>query len=252
MRVLSESNEWSLIKTSLGSSKAPLDILIHRGHGYPLPYLISPFLTFVVGLPPRVYLAMLKAQSASPSTQPQQNSVDIPSPILRDHIFNNQSSCTLATLKLSSTTDTPNSTNHLETLLPPTFSLLSDQTDFTALLSADPLTASLPEPTHGIPQEHLDRSFPTVTEPTPDPLQLNPPPVKGYVLDFGSEGIVMRREAMNRLSGGLDLNMDMDGGLGSMDGGLGSLDGGFSNFGNPGWVDLLVRLNIPWTDFAFR
>ncbi|KAG8980417.1 hypothetical protein FRC05_006048 [Tulasnella sp. 425] len=229
------SREAQALASSLGGSKAPLDILIYRGHGYPLPYLTSPFLTLVIGLPPRVYLAMLKAQSASPSTQPQQNSVDIPSPILRDHIFNNQSSCTLATLKLSSTPDTPNSTNHLATFLPPTFSLLSDQTDFTALLSADPLTASLPEPTHGIPQEHLDRSFPTVTEPTPeaDPLQLNPPPVKGYVLDFGSEGIVMRREAMNRLSGGLDLNMDMDGGLGSM-------DGGFSNFGSPGWVDLLL------------
>ncbi|KAG9046628.1 hypothetical protein FS837_003950 [Tulasnella sp. UAMH 9824] len=227
------SRESQALASSLGSSSAPLDILIHRGHGYPLPYLTSPFLTFLVGLPPRIYLSMLKAQSAPSSTSSQQNSLDIPPSILREYVFNNRSSCTLATLKLSSTTDTPNSINHLATLLPPTFTLLSDQTDFTALLSDD-FSATLPESTHGIPQEHLNRVFPTVAEPAPesDPLQLNPP-VKGYVLDFGGEGVVMRREAMHRLSGGLDLGMDIDGGLGSM-------DGGFGNFGSPGWVDLLV------------
>ncbi|KIO21364.1 hypothetical protein M407DRAFT_29022 [Tulasnella calospora MUT 4182] len=227
------SREAQALASSLGSSTAPLDILLHRGHSYPVPYLTSPFLTFIVGLPPRIYLSMLKAQSAASSTLPNQNSVDISPAILGDYVFNNRSSCTLATLKLSSTTDTPNSISHLTTLLPPTFALLSDQTDYTALLSVDPLTATLPEPTHGIPQEHLDRVFPTVTEPAPESDPLKPLPVKGYVLDFGNEGVVMRREAMHRLSGGLDLGMDIDGGLGSM-------DGGFSNFGSPGWVDLLV------------
>ncbi|KAG9018090.1 hypothetical protein FRB90_012328 [Tulasnella sp. 427] len=228
------TREAEALASSLAGSAAPLDVLIHRGHGYPLPYLTSPFLAFLIGLPPRIYLSMLKAQAAQSSKSTDKSTVDIPTKIIRECIFDNQSPCTLATLKLSSTTDTPNSSTHLTTLLPPSFPLLSDQLDFAALLSGDPLSTALPEPTHGIPPEHLNRLFPTVTETTSetDPLQVIAPPVKGYILDFGSKGVVMRRDAMHRLSGGMDLGMDLEGALGGM-------DGGFGNFG-PSWVDLLV------------
>ncbi|KAG8874941.1 hypothetical protein FRB97_005517 [Tulasnella sp. 331] len=143
---------------------------------------------------------------------------------------------TLATLTLSTSPDSASSTNHLLSLLPPDFSLLPSST-----LSEDQLNHVFPlSTTTATPPSPINATSSSNVPPT-EPDSPSTPVTRGFVLDFGKSGIVMRRQAMSRLAwvqdaGGM-LGMDSEESNGTMMEGGGAYDA----YAAPAWMDLLVN-----------
>ncbi|KAF7321439.1 hypothetical protein MKEN_00664400 [Mycena kentingensis (nom. inval.)] len=74
--------EAAVVASSLSALHAPLDIYLPRCHALPLPYLVSPSITFLVYLSPQAYLS-LKKSVPSPSSD---SKFDIPLDLLRSHL----------------------------------------------------------------------------------------------------------------------------------------------------------------------
>ncbi|KAJ6497863.1 hypothetical protein C8R45DRAFT_984493, partial [Mycena sanguinolenta] len=92
-------SEAEIVASSLAVERAPLDIYLSRCHSLPLPYLVSPGITFVVYVSPQVYLSLKK----SPPSPPESNlpKLDISFDQLRSHLSTYPQGATLATLVLS-------------------------------------------------------------------------------------------------------------------------------------------------------
>ncbi|KAG8995425.1 hypothetical protein FRB94_009737 [Tulasnella sp. JGI-2019a] len=231
--------EAEAVANELSVPKAPLDIFLNRGHGLPLTCLHSPSMEFLVHMSARAYLSVSRHHDelSHEPTSPTTDFLDVSLSGLRAYLTDPNSSkdlATLATLTLSATPDNASSTNHLLPLLPPTFPLLS---------SSNPL-----------PDHHLNHIFPVSTARAPtakdaesstapstsESVPPSTPSTKGFVLDFGKAGIVMRRKAMSQLAwvqdaGGL-LGMDLDDNSSIIAEGSGAYDA----YASPAWMDLLV------------
>lgn len=113
---------------SLAAERAPLDIYLLRCHALPLPYLVSPSISFLVYVSPQVYLS-LKTSSAAHFAPPISNlpNLDIPFDQLRSYLSTHRKGATLATLLLSPLTDSqlfPASLSMPSLISRPTFPLV--------------------------------------------------------------------------------------------------------------------------------
>ncbi|PFH52025.1 hypothetical protein AMATHDRAFT_57707 [Amanita thiersii Skay4041] len=94
--------EAVVIATSLAQPNAPLDILLHRGHALPIPYLNCPSLSFLVYLSPAAYLSVLFQNRHSGNlNDPSQIPMDIDIALLRKYLMYHPKGATIATLVLS-------------------------------------------------------------------------------------------------------------------------------------------------------
>ena len=57
---LSISSKLNHFSRALALPKAPLDILLLRGHALPIPYLTSPSISFLTHISPMGYLALMR------------------------------------------------------------------------------------------------------------------------------------------------------------------------------------------------
>lgn len=182
-----------------------MDIYLLRCHALPLPYLVSPSISFLVYVSPQVYLSL--KTSSSPDQQPTSTlpKLDIPFDHLRTYLSTHQRGTTLATLLLSS---------------------LSDSQLFPASLSMPSLISrpTFPLVPSGADLEHV---FPQAAELTTDAQHV-------WVLDFthGGEfpGVVVSQSRLREMELVIHPLSGMD-----------PLNPVMMSFGTGSWVALLVR-----------
>lgn len=192
--------------------RAPLDIFLQRAHALPLPYLISPSMSFLLYLSPLTYLALLRT-SALPLT-PQSNDglpkLDIPLTTLRDQlsVHPHPKGATIATLSLVSTSGINPNAGSVQKI---------------------PVDGALPSrPQFTLAQPEIEYTFPQ--------LPANGP--HAWILDFTSSGkhtgVLMSQSKMREIECVLDPS-----GMGDL-GGVGMM--GFGNgLNRRSWIDMLVR-----------
>ncbi|KAG8843775.1 hypothetical protein FRB96_003737 [Tulasnella sp. 330] len=235
------TREAESVAGELGVPKAPLDIFINRSHGIPLTSLYSPSTAYLIHMSPRAYLSVSRIGVDQEEDLPPHLTAyfDVPLKTLRAYLTESTAArglVTLATLTLSTSPDSASSTNHLLSLLPPDFSLLPSST-----LSEDQLNHVFPlSTTTATPPSPINATSSSNVPPT-EPDSPSTPVTRGFVLDFGKSGIVMRRQAMSRLAwvqdaGGM-LGMDSEESNGTMMEGGGAYDA----YAAPAWMDLLVN-----------
>ncbi|KAJ7251801.1 hypothetical protein B0H12DRAFT_1118930 [Mycena haematopus] len=95
-------SEAEAVASSLAVERAPLDIYLSRCHALPLPYLVSPSITFLVYASPQVYLS-LKTSPPLPFSPLESNlpQLDISFDRLRSYLSTYPKGATLATLLLT-------------------------------------------------------------------------------------------------------------------------------------------------------
>ncbi|KAJ7497097.1 hypothetical protein FB451DRAFT_1210047 [Mycena latifolia] len=151
-------SEAEAVASSLDVERAPLDIYLLRCHALPLPYLVSPSITFLVYISPHVYLSLKK--SSSPVSVPDSNlpRLDIPFNQLRSYLSTHCKGATMATLLLSPLSDAqlfPASLSMPSLISRPTFPLVSSGAELehvfpqTAELTNDALHVWILDFTHG-------------------------------------------------------------------------------------------------------
>lgn len=60
-------------------TQAPVDILLQRGHPIPLPFLVTPTISFLTHITPRLYLTLLrKQQNAQTDVEASGSTLDVP------------------------------------------------------------------------------------------------------------------------------------------------------------------------------
>ncbi|KAJ7668419.1 hypothetical protein DFH06DRAFT_1181631 [Mycena polygramma] len=202
-------NEAEAVALSLAVERAPLDIYLLRCHALPLPYLVSPSITFLVYVSPQVYLSL--KTSSSPPRSPESNlpKIDIPFNQLRSYLSTHQIGATMATLQLSPLTDSQ--------LFPASLSMPS--------LISRPTFPLVPS---GSELEHV---FPQTAELTSDAQHV-------WILDFthGGQfpGVVVSQSRLREME--LVVNP-----LSGMD----SMSTGMMSFGTGSWVALLLNPSNP-------
>ncbi|KAF9467288.1 hypothetical protein BDZ94DRAFT_1305379 [Collybia nuda] len=208
-------SEAEVVASSLGLTHAPLDIFLLRSHTLPLPFLVSPSISFLTYVSPSAYLSLLK-NIPTPIPQNHQNfpQLDIPLLSLRSHLLHHHQGVTIATLSLSGPSDSqlfPASMSMPNFITRPTFPL-------------DPRGSDLE---HVFPQL-ADLSMMMDTSDAP-------PGHYVWILDFTNggkrPGVVMSQSRMRDIE--LVVNP-----LGGMDD-LNSV--GMMSFGTGSWVDLLLN-----------
>ncbi|TFK44542.1 hypothetical protein BDQ12DRAFT_673182 [Crucibulum laeve] len=122
-------SEAEIVISSLSTARAPLDIFLLRSHALPLPYLVSPSISFLVSLSPLSYLSLFRSLTSSP-TEANLNlpNLDIPLPQIRSYLTSSPKGATVATLSLTTTTDAqlfPASISMPNITSRPTFPLVS-------------------------------------------------------------------------------------------------------------------------------
>ncbi|KZV62816.1 hypothetical protein PENSPDRAFT_590823 [Peniophora sp. CONT] len=202
--------ESDALKQQEGLLHASLDKLLQRAHTLPLPYLISPTLSFLVHLSPRAYLA-LKKSTPVPAPSASLPSIDVSIQHLRRHLAARPQTpgVSLATLALVPVTSS------LRTSTSP--DLLHSRPLFTLAAEANNMDHVLPLPA------------------TAD--SLNPGHV--WVLDFTSRGltpgVVLSQTRMREIEGVINPLGD----LGSI-----SAPGATMSFGTTRtWLDMLLMPN---------
>lgn len=186
--------------------KAPLDILLLRGHALPLPYLTSPSISFLTHISPMGYLALMRnMQPVQLRSGDDEPAIDIPAAQLKAHLQNVSAGITIATLSLDRISEA-----HLYL---PSMSMPSDAARPTFALA----TAAV-EVDHTFPQlEHTDVAS-----------QFS------WVLDFTAggrhAGVVMSQSRMKAI----ELVVNPLGGGDMTD------VSNILSFGTGSWVDLLV------------
>ncbi|KAG8713621.1 hypothetical protein FRC08_013026 [Ceratobasidium sp. 394] len=194
--------------SQLKTNKAPLDIFLRRAHALPLVNLNSPSISFLIGIPPVVYLSLLRASASQPehpASDPQPN-IDVSITLLRRFITQHPTPPGITTCNLILSPCSQLDTGSIHPTPPrlPQFSLL-DNTPIPSLM-------------HNLPL---------------------PGGNSAWVLDFGVKGLVMRRSAMQALVQGLGHIMDADVILSGM--GFLNLGMGLINEDSRGWVDMLLQ-----------
>ncbi|KAG6886267.1 hypothetical protein C0993_006677 [Termitomyces sp. T159_Od127] len=208
------ASEAQAIVSSLSLVKAPLDIFLLRCHALPLPFLISPSISFLVNLSSQAYLALLRKRETS--TAPW----DVSLPCLRTHMFSIHRGLTLATLSL---TVVPTGK-----IFPATMNM--------ATFSARPTFPFAPQGSdleHSFPQR-LDQSSAMMAS---EDLETGKQHI--WVLDFTNggknAGIVMSQSRMREI----ELIVNPLGGIDTMD------PDTLMSFGTGSWVDLLLNPDAP-------
>ncbi|QRV82642.1 hypothetical protein RhiJN_10657 [Ceratobasidium sp. AG-Ba] len=194
--------------SQLKTEKAPLDIFLRRAHGLPLVNLNSPSISFLIGIPPLIYLSLLKAsalQPEPPSSDTQPN-IDVSIPLLRRFVTQHPTppGITTCNLILSPCSQLDTNLIHPHPSRPPQFTLLDNT-----------------------PIPSLEHNFPV------------PGGNSAWVLDFGAKGLVMRRSAMQTLVQTLGHIVDVDVALSGM--GFLNLGMGLMNEESRGWVSMLLQ-----------
>ncbi|KAJ7755727.1 hypothetical protein DFH07DRAFT_743050 [Mycena maculata] len=117
--------EAEAVALSLAVEHTPLDIYLLRCHALPLPYLVSPSISFLVYTSPQVYLSLKTSTLPPPSTNLPK--LDIPFDQIRSYFSTHRKGATLATLRLSSLSDSqlfPASLSMTSLISRPTFPLV--------------------------------------------------------------------------------------------------------------------------------
>ncbi|KAK0504986.1 hypothetical protein EDD18DRAFT_320630 [Armillaria luteobubalina] len=204
--------EAQAVSSSLLQHTAPLDIFLLRAHALPLPYLMSPCISFLIHLSPASYLRLLRQSSDDIVADPVPHlpQLDIPLSRIRTFLSSRpQTGVAIATLTLSPEPDFHSSAS---VSMP--------------ALNARPIFPLVPG---GIELEHL---FPQTFD---SPLDLHGEPFSkpSWILDFtqgGSRpGVVMSQSRMREIE--LVVNP-----LSSID----QLDN-IMSFGTGSWVDILFN-----------
>ncbi|KAJ7124939.1 hypothetical protein C8R44DRAFT_668822 [Mycena epipterygia] len=201
-------SEAEAVASSLAAERAPLDIYLLRSHTLPLPYLVSPSITFLVYVSPQVYLS-LKTSSPVPPSESNLPKLDIPFNHLRSYLSTHRKGATMATLLLSP---------------------LSDSQLFPASLSMPSIISrpTFPLVPSGSELEHV---FPQTAELTNDAQHV-------WILDFtqGGEfpGVVVSQSRLREIE--LVVNP-----LSGMD----AMNPVMMSFGTGSWVALLLNPSNP-------
>ncbi|KAG6888002.1 hypothetical protein C0992_009955 [Termitomyces sp. T32_za158] len=202
------ASEAEAIASSLSLVKAPLDIFLLRCHALPLPFLISPSVSFLISLSSQAYLALSRKTEASAGPW------DVSLPSLRTHMFSIHKGLTFATLAL---TVAPTGKIFSATMNMPTFSARP----------TFPLAPQGSELEHSFPQR-LDQSSGMAAS---EVLEAGKQHM--WVLDFTNggknPGIVMSQSRMREI----ELIVNPLGGIDNMD------PVTLMSFGTGSWVDLL-------------
>ncbi|KAJ7209620.1 hypothetical protein GGX14DRAFT_452261 [Mycena pura] len=205
LETLSRS-EAEVVASSLAVDRAPLDIYLLRCHALPLPYLVSPSISFLVYVSPQVYLSTKKC--CSPTTPPESKlpKLDIPFDQLRSYLSTKQKGVTMAVLLLAPLSGSqlfPASMSMPSLISRPTFSLVPSGSE-------------------------LEHVFPQTVELATDSQQ------HVWILDFthGGQfpGVVMSQSRLREIE--LVVNP-----LSGMD----SLTPSMMSFGTGSWVALLLN-----------
>ncbi|KAJ7690619.1 hypothetical protein B0H17DRAFT_935787 [Mycena rosella] len=151
-------SEAEAVASSLALERAPLDIYLLRCHALPLPYLVSPSITFLVYVSPRVYLSLKKSSSSASPPESNLPQLDIPFNQLRSYLSTQRTGATLATLLLSPLSDSqlfPASLSMPSLISRPTFPLVPSGSELehvfpqAAELANDSLHVWILDFTHG-------------------------------------------------------------------------------------------------------
>ncbi|KAI0789099.1 hypothetical protein C8Q75DRAFT_718813 [Abortiporus biennis] len=206
------TKEAQVVARSLSTVASPLDIFLTRAHTLPLPYLISPSISFLVYLSPLAYLSLLRSSSSSnPSpSKPKLTlpDLDIPFSHIRSQASQNKHpGITIATLILKSvsspsqiiTPDPDTSMNIHDLASRPTFPLVpqGSQYEFTFPESEDPNPASSGNHDFSI------LSLPGLPPSLRESLTAGPRPSFKWFLDFTEvgkhKGVVMSQSRMREI-----------------------------------------------------
>lgn len=144
----------------LALPRAPLDILLLRGHALPLPYLRTPSISFLVYLSPLCYLTLLRSSPQSESTL-----MDIPMTALRSCLLETRP-CKGAIVANLSLGPSSQPSHFAQEHSRPTFPLLP------------------PDALEDTDVHSLDHILPVDNGPD------------AWVLDFGPEGVVLSQSRM--------------------------------------------------------
>ncbi|KAG6920101.1 hypothetical protein DXG01_010169 [Tephrocybe rancida] len=204
------ASEAEAVASSLSLPKAPLDIFLLRSHALPLPFLISPSVSFLVHLSPQAYLKLLNA------TETPSSSWDISLSSLRTHMLSIPKGVAIATLSLTIA--------HSGQIFPATMNMPT----FTA------------RPTFPLaPQgSELEHTFPQTRDPSTAmivPEDLDTGKQYTWILDFTNGeknlGIVMSQSRMREI----ELIVNPLGGVDTME------TVTMMSFSTGSWVDLLLN-----------
>ncbi|KAG6811992.1 hypothetical protein H0H92_004957 [Tricholoma furcatifolium] len=205
------TSEAEVVASSLALPRAPLDIFLLRSHALPLPFLISPSISFLIHISPEAYLPLLKKDDLPSSG----TAWDIPLPFLRSSLLSFQRGLTIATLTL-----TVAGTGQI----------------FPATMSMPTFTArpTFPLAPQGLDVEH---AFPRTLNPSGGMMSsphLETNKQYSWVLDFTNGGrnlgVVMSQSRMREI----ELIVNPLGGIDTMD------SVAMMTFGTSSWVDLLT------------
>ncbi|KAJ7128904.1 hypothetical protein C8R43DRAFT_683610 [Mycena crocata] len=98
-------SEAEAVASSLAVERVPLDIYLLRSHALPLPYLVSPSISFLVYVSPHTYLSLKKSSPPISAVELNLPKLDIPFSQLRPYLSTPHRGATMATLLLSPLTD---------------------------------------------------------------------------------------------------------------------------------------------------
>lgn len=90
-------SEAKSVASSLSVARAPLDIFLLRSHSLPLPYTVSPSVSFLTYLSPQAYLSLLH-EAPSKAVDEHASYLDISLPHLRSNLTNGTKGATISTL----------------------------------------------------------------------------------------------------------------------------------------------------------
>ncbi|KAF9472140.1 hypothetical protein BDN70DRAFT_503976 [Pholiota conissans] len=204
--------ESKVVASSLSLQKAPLDIFLLRGHSLPLPYLISPSISFLAYISPLVYLSLIRHGKADQTTGNNANddlTIDVLLSDVRARLPTLTTGVTIATLSLEKLSEAH--------LYPPSMSMPSVTARPTFLLAAS--------------AADLDHSFPQLDG---FGMEENSSPPFSWVLDFTAggkrPGVIMSQSRMKFIE--LVVNPL---------GGDGSVVTDIMAFGSGSWVDQLLN-----------
>ncbi|PPQ98446.1 hypothetical protein CVT24_004125 [Panaeolus cyanescens] len=214
------TQESTMVASALGQSNAPLDIFLLRAHSLPLPYYVTPSISFLVHLSPSAYLTLLQSDP-SPSTEQNGLRLDLSDSEIRTNLKKIAHGVTMATISLAKLSE-----GHLYP------SSMSMPISYPVSRPSFSLVEPAPELDHLFPQ--IMDTFKVDLDTSKSENRLDP---YAWILDFTDggtrRGVVMSQTRMktiasivNPLGGDVDMNA-----------------GNHISYGSSSWVDILLSKN---------
>lgn len=196
---------------SLSSTDAPLDIFLIRSHALPLPYLVSPSISFLTYLSPIAYLSLLRSLPSKSGDHNKTNPpIDIPLSKARAYLTSTCKGATIATLTLAKLS--------VGQLFPESMSMPT--------LTSRPTFPLVPS------GSQINHVFPMDSSASNDPATL--PDQHIWILDFTNGGKTLGVVTSQTRMRDIELVVNPLSGMDS----ISSLN--MLSFGTGSWVDLLV------------